>query len=70
MVKVPVLELPPGFAATAYATVPLPLPLPPVVIVIHSTLLLAVHVHPDVVVTFNVPVFAIAATDWLVAGRE
>ena len=70
MVKVPVLELPLGFAATAYATVPLPLPLLPEVIVIQATLLLAVQAQPDAVVTFSVPVVALAATDWLVDERE
>jgi len=41
----------PLLAATAIVTAPLPLPLAPDAIEIHDTLLVAVHGHPDAVVT-------------------
>jgi hypothetical protein len=50
IVSVPV-RTPPGFAATSNATVPLPLPLAPDVIVSQEALLVAVQVHPLIVVT-------------------
>jgi hypothetical protein len=57
IVSVPV-RAPPSFAATVKATVPLPcLPVEPLVTVIHRALLTAVHVQPDVVVTFTGPPF-------------
>lgn len=54
IVSVPVRAAP-VLAATLKLTDPFPLPLAPDVIAIHSTLLLAVQVQPDVVVTLTGP---------------
>ena len=57
IVTVPVRCAVAEFAAMVMLTVPLPVPLAPAVIVTKLVALLtAVHVHPDVVVTFTVPV--------------
>ena len=56
-----------AFAATSYRTVPLPVPLAPLEIVIQVVLSLAVHEHPDVVVTETVlPVVPAAAGEAVV----
>jgi len=65
MVPTRLVEL--GLATNVNATVPLPLPLAPLVIVIHDAAVLAVHAQPVAVVTaIDVPVPAVAGTDWLV----
>jgi len=56
--------------ATANPTVPFPLPVEPDVTVIHGALLLAVHVHPVAVVTFEVPDPPSAGTVWLDGAIE
>jgi hypothetical protein len=62
MVSVPVRELGAVLAATVKLTAPLPVLLLPPVNVIQLALLVTVHVHPVVVVTFVLPVPPAAAT--------
>jgi hypothetical protein len=62
-VSVPVRWLVVVFAATEYPTEPFPLPFAPDVTVIQDAELDAVQLHPEVVVTATMPVFAVAATD-------
>jgi hypothetical protein len=51
--------------ATLKLTEPPPEPVAPPVTVIHDALLTPVQVHPDVVVTVDVPVPPPSSTDWL-----
>jgi hypothetical protein len=69
MVSVPCRAVEPGFAATAYRTVPFPLPNAPAVTLIQAALLVAVHEQPLVVVTATVAVVPASETEIEVADR-
>jgi hypothetical protein len=60
----------PVFAAQLNAMVPFPLPEAPDVTVSHWALLLAVQLHPVVVVTLTVPEPAVAGALWPVDESE
>jgi hypothetical protein len=57
-----------GLAAAVYPTLPVPVPLAPVEIVTHDAPLVAIQLHPAVVVTVTEPVPPVARSDW-VAGE-
>ena len=65
MVSVPLRALLLVLAATEYATVPLLLPDAPEVTVIQLALLMAVQAQPEVEETVIVPLWPVAAADWL-----
>jgi hypothetical protein len=68
-VNVPVRCDEPVLAATVNVTVPLPVPLLPAVTVIHEAFDAALHVHPEVALTFTLFVEVPAATLIVLLGE-
>jgi hypothetical protein len=52
-------------AATVYPTLPVPVPLAPAEIVTHDAPLVAIQLHPAVVVTVTAPVPPMPGSEWL-----